>query len=273
MPTPLIRKLETFGPLPDRDKRALEQATGRVRRVGAGHALVREGERPTECQLILQGFAYRHRTLEDGRRQIVSFELPGDLCDLHGLLLGRADHAVATLTPCKVATLPHEVLADWVGSRPAVARALWRGTLVDAAVFQVWLLNIGRRTPRGRVAHLLCEVLRRLQAVGLAEDGGGTLPIPPAEIADALGLSVVHVNRTLRRLHGEGLITADDEQVIIADLPGLQAAGEFDPAYLCLGGGADGRAGNQTPGVWPANAPDGAGGGGVWQAGRPRPGG
>lgn len=264
MSTPFIRKLEMFGPLPDRDKRALEQAVGRTRRVSAGCALVREGDRPTECQLILQGLAYRHRTLDDGQRQIMSFEVPGDLCDLHGFLLGRADHAVATLTPCKVATLPHEVLADWLEARPAIARALWRGTLVDAAVFQVWLLGIARRTARGRVAHLLCEVLRRLQAVGLAEHDGGTLPIPPAEIADALGLSVVHVNRTLRHLHDEGLIALDDEQVTIDDLPGLQAAGEFDPDYLFLGRDAGGRIRDGGPGARPAGAPDGAGRGGGW---------
>ena len=250
MLTAFIRKLEAFGPLPDGDKRALEQAVGRTRRVGAGRALVREGDRPTECQLILQGFAYRHRTLDDGQRQIMSFEIPGDLCDLHGFLLGRADHAVATLTPCKVATLPHAVLAGWLEARPAIARALWRGTLVDAAVFQTWLLNIGRRTARGRTAHMLCEVLRRLQAVGLAEENGGTLPIPPAEIADALGLSVVHVNRTLLHLQGEGLITVDDEQVTVADLPGLRAAG--------------GRTRNQGPGARPADAPNGMGRGGGW---------
>ena len=261
MVTPFIRKLETFGLLPDGDKRALQQAVGCTRRVGAGRALVREGDRPAECQLILQGFAYRHRTLDDGQRQIMSFEIPGDLCDLHGFLLGRADHAVATLTPCTVATLPHAVLADWLQARPAVARALWRGTLVDAAVSQAWVLNIGRRAARGRIAHMLCEVLRRLQAVGLAE--GGTLPIPLAAIADALGLSVVHVNRTLRRLHGEGLVTADDGQVTVDDLPGLQAAGEFDPAYLFLGGDAGGRAG-QGPGARPADTPDRAGHAGAW---------
>ena len=234
MPMPLIRKLETFGLLPDRDKRALKRAVGRTRQVDAGRALVREGERPAECQLILEGFAYRHRTLDDGRRQIMSFEIPGDLCDLHGLLLGQADHAVATLTPCKVATLPREVLAGWMERRPAVAGALWRGTLVDAAVSRTWLLNIGRRAARERIAHMLCEVLRRLQAVGLAGDGGGTLPIPTAEIADALGLSVVHVNRALQELHRTGLVTPGDGQVTIDDPPGLQAAGGFDPAYLHL---------------------------------------
>ncbi len=140
MPTPLIRKLEAFGPLPDRDKQALERAVGRTRWVDAGRDLVREGERPAECQLILQGFAFRHRTLEDGRRQIMSFEIPGDLCDLHGFLMGQADHAVATLTPCRVATLPREVLTGWMERRPAVARALWRGT--------------GSRHRTGRIARL-----------------------------------------------------------------------------------------------------------------------
>ena len=263
MLNPLIRKLEAFGPLPDSDKRALEQATGQTRWIDAGRDLVRKGDRLMECQLILRGFAYRHRTLEDGQRQIMSFEIPGDLCDLHGFLMGRADHAVATLTPCKVATLPREVLADWMEGRPAIARALWCGTLVDAAVSQVWLCNIGRRTARGRIAHTLCEVLQRLQAVGLAEGGGGTLPIPPAEIADALGLSVVHVNRTLWRLHGEGLIALDDGQVTIADLPGLQAAGEFDPAYLFLGD-MGGQARNQGPDARPTDVSNGMGHSGGW---------
>lgn len=196
----------------------------------ANRALVREGDQSTECQLILQGFAYRHRTLDDGRRQIMGFDLPGDLCDLPGFLLGQADYAVATLTPCRVATLPREVLLDWYEGRPAVARALWHGTLVDAAVSRTWLLNIGRRTARERIAHLLCEVLQRLQAVGLVEDGDYALPIPPAVIADALGLSVVHVNRALQRLRGEGLVTPGDEQVTIGDLSGLQVEGGFDPA-------------------------------------------
>ena len=248
MSPPLIRKLEVFGPLPDRDKQALELATRHTRQVGAGRDLVREGDRPTECQLILQGFAYRHRTPDDGQRQIMGFEIPGDLCDLHGFLMGRADHAVATLTPCEVATLPRDVLMDWYEERPVVAHALWRGMLVDAAISRTWLLGIARRTARERVAHLLCEVLRRLQAVGLAEDGGGTLPFPPAEIADALGLSVVHVHRTLQSLHREGLVTPGVGQVTIDDPPGLQAACGFDPAYLYLKGDGDGQVRSQGSG-------------------------
>lgn len=252
-----IRKLEAFGLLPDEDRRAVEQAIGHTPWVDASRALVREGDRLTECHLILQGLAYRYRTLDDGRRQIMGFEVPGDLCSLPGLLLGQADCAVATLTPCRVATLPRAVLMDWYEGRPAVARALWHGTLVDAAISRTWLLNIGRRTARERIAHLLCEVLQRLHAVGLAE-GGGTLPIPPVVIADALGLSVVHVNRALQRLHGEGLVTPGDAQVTVHDSPGLQAVGGFDPAYLSLGGGVDVRAEGQGPGRQLASAPDAA---------------
>jgi CRP-like cAMP-binding protein len=236
--------------------------------VGAGRDLVREGDHPTECQLILQGFAYRHRMLENGQRQIMSFEIPGDLCDLHGFLLGKADHSVATLTPCRVATLPREVLTDWVERRPAVARALWRGTLVDAAVSQTWLLNIGRRTARERIAHLLCEVVLRLEAVGFAEDGGCTLPIMQTEIADALGLSVVHVNRALQSLGGEELVTSEGGQVTIDDLRGLQVAGGFDPAYLHLHGDVAGRARGRAPGARtrrPHLVPDRAGDGSAVQ--------
>ena len=248
MPTPLIRKLEAFGPLPDRDKRALEQGVGHTRRVDAGRALVREGDRLTECQLILQGVACSHRGLEDGQRQIMSFEIPGDLCGLHGFLMGRADHGITTLTSCQVATLPHGVLMEWYEKRPMVAHALWRGMLVDASISRTWLLNIGRRTARGRIAHMLCEVLQRLEAVGLAGDGGGTLPIPLATIADALGLSVVHVNRALQALHREGLVTPGDGQVIIDDRVGLQAAGGFNPAYLYLKGGGNGQVRGQRSG-------------------------
>ena len=246
MPVPLICKLEAFGPLPDGDKQALGQAVARTRWVSAGYDLVHKGDRPTDCHLILQGFACRHRRMGDGQRQILSFEIPGDL---HGFLLGKLDHAVATLTPCRVATLPREVLTDWVERRPAVARALWRGTLVDAAISGTWIVNVGRRTAREQIAHLLCEVLLRLEAVGLAEDDGCTLPITQTEIANALGLSVVHVNRTLQRLDGKGLVKSGSGQVTIDDLRGLQAAGEFDHAYLHQHGDVSrrtrgGRAGN-----------------------------
>lgn len=232
MPNPFVRKLDALGPLSDRDKKLLQQAVVATRWVDANHDLVRKGECLSGCKLILQGVACGYRILEDGQRQITSFKLPGDLCGLGGFLIGKADHSVGTLAPCMVVAVPPETLANWVKSQPGIARALWRGTLVDAAVSQTWLCNLGRRTARERIAHLLCEVLLRLEAVGPAEGAPVVLPFMQAEIGDALGLPIVHVTRTLQQLRAERLIEIDGGQVAILDRDSLQAAGNFDPAYL-----------------------------------------
>ena len=232
MPHPFIRKLEAFGPLPDEDRRSLEKSLGSTRWVDASRDLVREGDRPAACQLIVEGFAFRHRTMEDGRRQIMSFEIAGDLCDLHGVLLGQADHSITTLTPCMVAPIPHSTLTEWTGSRPAISRALWLASLVDAAISREWIVNVGRRTAYQRAAHLLCEVTQRLLSAGLANGHAYELPLTPMVLADALGLTPVHVNRTLQWLRGEGLIEFGGGSLTVRDWPGLKRAGEFDPAYL-----------------------------------------
>ena len=189
MINPSIRKLEAFGRLPDEDRQALEQSLESTRQVGADRDLVREGDRPAACQLIVQGFACRHRTMPDGRRQIMSFEIAGDLCDLHGFLLGEADHSVTTLTPCTVASIPHGTLTEWIAGRPAIARALWLASLVDAAISREWIVNVGRRTAYGRAAHLLCEVVQRLHLAGLANGYACELPLNQLVLADALALA------------------------------------------------------------------------------------
>ena len=227
-----IRKLETFAPLPEEDKRALEQILGSTRRVDANRDLVCEGDRPTACQLIVDGFACRHRTLEDGRRQIMSFEIAGDLCDLHGFLLGKADHSVTTLTPCTVAPIPHRTLTEWIEDRPALARALWQASLVDAAVWREWIVNVGRRMAYQRTAHLLCEIVQRLRSAGLANGHVCELPLTQVVLADALGLTAVHVNRTLQSLRGEGLIEFGGGTLTVRDWSNLKQAGEFRPEYL-----------------------------------------
>lgn len=200
--------------------------------------LVREGDRPAACQLIVEGFAYRHRTMGDGRRQIMSFEIAGDLCDLHGVLLGEADHSITTLTPCTVASIPHSTLTEWTGSRPAISRALWLASLVDAAISREWIVNVGRRTAYGRAAHLLCEVVQRLLSAGLASGPACELPLTPMVLADALGLTPVHVNRTLQWLRSEGLIEFGGGSLTVRDWPGLKRAAEFDTAYLHQGAAA-----------------------------------
>jgi CRP-like cAMP-binding protein len=234
MPSKLLRKLEGLIPLSEAERRALEglAAHARTRSFRPREDIVPEGDRPTECSLILDGFACRYKLLADGKRQIMSFQLAGDITDLHAFLLGELDHGIGALTPCKVAMLPHDTLQEVAQEHPRIAQALWRDTLIDGAVFREWMIGIGRRSARGRIAHLLCEVLTRLKAVGLAEELSCELPITQSDLGDALGLSVVHVNRVLQELRGEGLITLRGKLLVVNDWTGLEAAGQFDPSYL-----------------------------------------
>jgi len=174
----------------------------------------------------------------------MSFQIAGDMCDLHSFLLGEMDHSVGTLTPCKVACIPHAALSDIIDKYPRIARALWRDTLIDAAVFREWMVGLGRRSSYGRGARLLCEGYVRCEAVGLAVDHRFPFPITQTELGDATGLSLVHMNRTLQELRRDGLITFRDKTVDITDWEGLQRAGEFDPKYLHLGGDKGGTVGS-----------------------------
>jgi CRP-like cAMP-binding protein len=233
---PLVRKLELFAPLPDEERRALEKAPWRVREYGADEDVISEGDRPSESTLVLEGFACRYKLLPDGRRQIASFHIPGDFVDLHSFLLKQMDHAVATLTPCRMGALPHEVVKDICERYPRLARAFWWDTVVDGAIFRQWMIGIGRRTALGRIAHLLCELHARLHAVGLADDDTYAFPVTQTELGDALGLSTVHVNRVLQELRGKGLITLRGGTLAILNPASLREVASFDPAYLYLHG-------------------------------------
>lgn len=235
MPELLLRTLEQFGPLSEGERRALSAAVGRTREIGPDQDIVAEGERPTDCKVVLEGFACRYKLLPDGRRQIMSFQIPGDFLDLQGFLAGEMDHSVGTLTPARVGFIPHDALVDVTERFPRVARALWRSTLLDASVFREWMVGMGRRSAYQRIAHLLCEMSLRLRLAGLASDGSYQLPITQAELADALGLSTVHVNRSLQALRREGLISFQSGRVAVHDWEGLIHAGEFDSRYLHLG--------------------------------------
>ena len=230
----LTRHLEQFGPLSPEEKRALTSLVERVHEIGTNQDIVAEGDRPGDCKVILDGFAFRYKLLGDGRRQIMSFLIPGDLVDLQGFLLGEMDHSVATLTATKVGVIRHNLLLQITERYPRVARALWQSTLIKSAVFREWMVGIGRRSAYQRIAHLLCEVFLRLQAMGLTNDGSYELPVTQAELGNSLGLSTVHVNRSLKTLREDGLITLQDGRVVIHDWQGLGAAGEFDPRYLHL---------------------------------------
>jgi CRP-like cAMP-binding protein len=227
------RKFDLLGSLSGEEKHAVETAAARIRRFGPHENIVREGARPSECNLILEGFACRYKILSKGTRQILSFQIAGDFCDIQSYVLHRLDHSIGTLTPCKVALFQHHTIKELTERYPAVGRALWRETLVDASIYREWMASIGRRSAYQRIAHQLCEVSTRLRAVGLARDDGSfRVPITQAELGDALGLSTVHVNRVLRKLRLEQLITFSAGTLIIHDTERLAAAGDFDPAYL-----------------------------------------
>lgn len=234
MIAPLIAKLRHFDPLEDDDRALLLRAAGKVRRLGAHESIVREGDVPRVVHFLVSGYTCRYKLLTDGRRQITALLVPGDTCDLHGFLLARMDHGVITLSSCTVVQIARETLLELTETRPRIARALWWSTLVDEAILREWLGNIGRRTASQRIAHLFCELLTRLQVVGLAQDNSYDFPLTQAELADIAGLSTVHVNRTLQELRAAGLITLRGKTLSVIDFERLQAVAGFDPSYLHL---------------------------------------
>ena len=232
--TLLIHKLESILVLSEDEKDVLRNVSGTTKTVGPRQDLVREGDRPHECCLILDGFAYRYKLTESGKRQIFSFHIPGDIPDLQSLHIDVMDHSLSSLTACKALFISHEAMRDLMRQCPRIGDAFWRDTLIDAAVFREWILNLGRREAYGRIAHFLCELYVRLRAVGLTTDHAYEFPLTQAELADATGMSAVHVNRTLQELRGEGLITLQAGSLTVLDWERLKEAGEFDPAYLHL---------------------------------------
>jgi CRP-like cAMP-binding protein len=229
---PLIRKLETVGGLSDADKDTLDDLCRDVREFGARRNIIREGDRPDYVHLVISGWAARYKLVRDGQRQITAFLLPGDFCDLHITVLGHMDHSIIALTPVRLACIPAKVMEQLPFERPALTRALWWSTLVDEAVLREWLVSAGRRNAHQALAHLLCELHTRLRRVGMVHDDRFELPVTQEDLADALGMTPVHVNRMLKRLRKEQLIQIFDRKVTILDSEGLCAVAGFDPSYL-----------------------------------------
>lgn len=248
---PLIRKLHFLYPLTAEENAVLQSACSRVVEYGADEDIVCEGDQPSECNVLLEGWTCRYKILEDGKRQIFSFHIAGDIYDAQSFLLETMDHSVCTLTPCKVAIIPHASMAAMTEAHPRIARAIWKDTLIDAAVFRQWMASIGRRSAYQRIAHLICEMFVKSEVVGLTDGRRMAWPVTQNEMGDALGLSLVHVNRTLQELRAEELITLKDGVLAVLDWEGLKRAGQFDRGYLhmkpqSLGG--DGRERPANPG-------------------------
>lgn len=225
--------------LDDDDRRVLEEGIASVRTIPSRHLLVRQGAPVHVSTLLLEGFICRYMDDREGHRQIVAVHVPGDFVDLHGFPMKRLDHDVATIGPARIAEFSHDALERIVEQRPRLTRLLWFSTLLDAAMHREWIFRLGRLGADGRVAHFFCEMNCRLEMVGLACDGRFSLPLTQADLAEACGITGVHVNRVLRVLREQDLLTYRHGTVDIRNLPKLKALAEFDSQYL-YGTGSEG---------------------------------
>lgn len=237
--SPLVRKLANFAPLTEQDERILEGVGSSNETFPAGAVIIGEGEVPRSVFVLTEGLACRYRDMPDGRRQIMTFLLPGDLCDMHVFLVKAMDHSIASLSPVRLAAISRETVLDLLFNRPRIAAALWWSSLQEEAILRERIVALGRRNAHGRIAYLLCEILWRCQAVGLELDQVVDLPLSQIDLADTLGLTPVHVNRVLKQLRHSGLVKLSNRVLTILDLPGLQAMAGFDSSYLHLGGAPD----------------------------------
>lgn len=233
--SPLALRLEAFTRLSREDRAAIERASRKnLREVAARRDLIREGDTPRVVYLVREGWACRYKTLPDGRRQIVGFFIPGDLCDLNVYILKEMDHNIGAITRVCVTEIGRDDFERLLTDHPRVTQALWWDELVTVAIQREWTLNLGQRTAFERLAHLLCEMFLRLKAVGLTNDTSCEFPLTQVDLADATGLTPVHVNRTLQELRKAGLIELHSKRLTIPDMQALKDASMFNDNYLHL---------------------------------------
>ncbi|TPG39642.1 Crp/Fnr family transcriptional regulator [Sphingomonas koreensis] len=205
-----------------------------VRSFEPGQYLLREGDRPRVCSFLIDGVLYRHKIVGNGGRQIVSIHIARDFVDGQNILLTEADHNIQALTEATILAVDSEALLAVALEHPPIAKALWHESLVEASIVREWVANIGRRDARARTAHMLCELAVRREAAGLGSRESYELPMTQEQLGDALGLTSVHVNRTLKALQAEGAIRRNKRSVGIADWRTLQQIGDFTSNYLHL---------------------------------------
>jgi CRP-like cAMP-binding protein len=230
----LLLKLRVRDLVSQEEEEVLRAAVAEIREHPAGRTIVRSGTTLSASTLLVDGIVCRYKDLADGQRQIMELHVAGDFVDLHGFLLKRLDHNIGTMTPVTIALVPHDALRGITETHPHLGRMLWFSTLLDAAIHREKILSIGRRSAVARIAHIFCELLVRLRLVGLADETGYALPLTQADLADVTGLTSVHVNRMLKKLRDEKLLTFRGGRVAIGDWERLQRLAEFDPTYLHL---------------------------------------
>jgi CRP-like cAMP-binding protein len=238
----MVAKLRLWRDLTAEEEAAVLALPYRVDRMEAGRYLVREGDEPKHSGVLLSGFAHRHKIVANGARSISSIHMRGDIVDLQNALLGLADHNVQMLTDAEVALIPRQPIRDLAFAFPNVGMAMWYDTLVDGSIFREWIANVARRDASVRIAHLLCEFAVRLEVAELGDKFSFELPMTQEQLADATGLTSVHVNRTLKLLEASGDISREKRHVAIADWAKIKHTADFRSAYLHLPPAAQARA-------------------------------
>ena len=227
-----LEKIERRAPLSPAARAAFLALPTRERSFGTYRDIVREGDRTTHSCFIKSGLVSRYKTLRNGSRAIVSFHIRGDMVDLQSSLLLIADHGIRTHVPTTIVEYQHEHLLRLAADYAEIGRAFWFDTLIDGSIFREWTLNVGRRTARERIAHLLLEMAYRMQLAGLSDGQTMVLPISQADLADAVGISPVHINRSLQSLRAEGLIRTYGNTVVIEKWDEMAEMSDFTPIYM-----------------------------------------
>jgi CRP-like cAMP-binding protein len=228
----LLLRLERLNKLSAVDRQRIVDLPLKLVNYPADREIVSYGYSTSRCTLVLDGFLYSHKPVARSRRQITSFFVPGDIVDLSTLYLPKVDHTIATLGPAVLAFVPHASLKDVLDESSALAQAFWRETLVQAAIFQEWVVNLGRRDAFARLAHIVCELTVRLQSVGLARDLSFAMPWTQMDVADACGISNVHANRVIQELRHLELLEWDSRRLRIRNWAALVRLGDFNDDYL-----------------------------------------
>lgn len=229
-----FRKLRQRHHINASEEMAIRDMASEFRRVGPDQIVIRAGQPLQESLLLLDGWLARAKDLRSGARQFTELHVAGDFADLHSFTLKRLDHDVVSLTQCHLAVIPHARLKELTERHPHLARVYWFQTNLDAAIHREWTVCMARRSAQARVSHLLCELLIRLEIAGLAQDASFDFPLTQNELADCLGLTTVHVNRTLQELRKQGLIQLEQRRVTLLDIDALKALAEFNASYLYL---------------------------------------
>ncbi|MBC3940945.1 Crp/Fnr family transcriptional regulator [Sphingomonas albertensis] len=228
----MIEKLAMRSSLLDGDRAALISLPHSIASYDPGSYIIRDGDIAVRCIVLISGFAFRHKITRHGGRQIVSIHMPGDIINLNNIHIGLSDYNVQAVTSCTAVTIPVKDLQELLIDNSAISAAFFTISLVEASSYREWMLNLGRRDARGRVSHLLCEFAVKLDTLGIGPGQSYDLPMTQEQIGDAVGLSAVHVSRTLKSLAQDGLITMNKRGIGLPNWNRLKDEAGFNARYL-----------------------------------------